>query len=72
MHGAAKNVPNEDPMSKQVIVDKLPKCDFCEYPAAYDGKTKMGPWANMCETHFKTFGVGLGTGQGQKLILEAK
>ena len=62
-------------MSNKVIVSKLPACDLCKrnplipYQAAYyDGKTRMGPWAFMCEEHFKTCGVGLGTGKGQKLI----
>jgi len=60
----------------EVEVDKLPQCDFCKqdplvpYQAAYfDGKTKMGPWAFMCREHFKQFGVGLGTGKGQRLVL---
>lgn len=48
-------------------------CDFCEQDgiqvlAAYDGATQYGPWANMCEKHFKVIGVGLGTGKGQRLI----
>jgi len=29
----------------------------------------MGPWANMCQEHFDAYGVGLGTGQGQKYLL---
>jgi len=33
------------------------KCDFCNEKAKYDGKTKMGPWAFMCEAHFSKFGV---------------
>ena len=37
-------------------------------PASYDGKTSMGPWANMCEDHFQSHGTGLGTGRGQRLI----
>lgn len=45
-------------------------CDLCprgdEVIAQYDGKTKWGPWANMCEKHFAEAGVGLGTGKGQK------
>jgi len=57
-------------MNKTALVTKLPKCDFCDEPAEYDGKTKLGPWANMCEAHFQVFGVGLGTGRGQKLTLE--
>ena len=60
---------------ESVEVSHIPECDICKYdhgksgvPAAYDGKTKMGPWANMCEQHFKSHGVGLGTGAGQRLV----
>lgn len=35
------------------------KCDFCNKPAIYDGKTKMGPWAYMCSEHFEQYGVKL-------------
>lgn len=63
----------------EVIVDKLPPCDFCQrdptiafQAAHYDGKTRMGPWADMCEEHFQQYGVGLGLGKGQKLILRGK
>lgn len=50
---------------------KLPNCDFCnKLPEDYfyfiDGKTKYGPWAIMCPDCFIEFGVGLGTGLGQK------
>lgn len=51
-------------------VAKIPPCDIeCTEPAAYDGKTVDGPWAYMCETHFRLLGVGLGTGKGQRLAL---
>jgi len=55
----------------EVEVIELPKCDIpgCDQTAHYDGKTKQGPWANMCEEHFQKLGVGLGLGKGQKLIL---
>lgn len=53
-----------------VEVGILPKCDFCESKARFDGKTVFGPWANMCELHFKANGVGLGLGRGQKLVLK--
>lgn len=46
-------------------------CDFCKDSpeiARYDGKTKFGPWACMCEDHFNKYGVGLGLGRGQKLL----
>ena len=47
------------------------KCDFCDRPAEYDGKTRDGPWAYMCERDFKIHGIGLGTGMGQRLIQKA-
>lgn len=56
-------------MGNIVEVESLPYCDFCEQVAAYDAVTTLGPWANMCETHWKEYGVQLGTGWGQKLIL---
>ena len=56
-------------MSNTIVkVAALPNCDFCGAAAHYDGKTKIGPWANMCENCFKKLGVGLGLGKGQKLV----
>lgn len=34
--------------------------------AFVDGRTQMGPWANMCLSCHKTHGVGFGQGNGQK------
>lgn len=57
-------------------MDRLPYCDFCldskveAELAKFDGRTNRGPWANMCEEHFRQYGVGLGTGKGQRLILK--
>ena len=59
-------------MSREVFVDSLPKCDLCGVLAKYDGKTTIGPWAYMCKTCFRRFGVGLGTGKGQELILKSR
>lgn len=45
------------------------KCDINGEPFLkefVDGKTTMGPWANMCPQCFRDYGVGLGTGRGQK------
>lgn len=63
-------------MSESAKVSKFPDCDMCMaidkqtgIQAVYDGKTNLGPWANMCEKHYRTFGIGLGTGKGQKFIL---
>lgn len=50
-------------------VAQLPKCNFCENTAQYDGKLReFGMWAYMCYSHFHEFGIGkLGTGLGQEL-----
>jgi hypothetical protein len=56
-------------------VAEIPMCDFCRMngepnvPAGYDGKTRLGPWANMCPTHFGLHGIGTGLGVGQRLVL---
>lgn len=59
-------------MGTEVIVPKLPNCDLPheeKVEARYDGKTQGGPWAYMCEECFDHYGVGLGTGRGQRLLL---
>lgn len=58
-------------MSDSVIVDVLPKCDFCTDPAEYDARLPLfGSWANVCFIHFGQFGPDrLGTGYAQKLVL---
>jgi hypothetical protein len=65
-------------MATEVVVSVLPMCDIHQYVlqlppvlAAYDGATTAGSWANMCEACFAQYGLGLGTGVGQKLILRA-
>lgn len=67
-------------MSDRVEVATIPDCDVCKYeerregvPAVIDGKTTRGPWANMCERHWGSHGVGrLGTGFGQRLVLRGQ
>lgn len=58
-------------MSEAVEVSSIPKCDIHEgkHDAKYDGATTFGPWAYMCEEAFRLYGVGLGTGRGQRLVL---
>lgn len=58
-------------MSTQTTVSKLPTCDFHDgaHDAAYDFWTIRG-WANGCEAAFAAFDGELGTGKGQRLILE--
>lgn len=62
---------------KTALVMEHPNCDFCKLegktePAEYDGRTAIGQWAFMCQYHFDQYGVGLGTGKGQKLVLPTK
>lgn len=57
-------------MTEWVLVPKLPDCDICGKEAGYDAKTQYGPWAYLCERHWLLFGIRLGTGFGQKLVLE--
>jgi hypothetical protein len=58
-----------------VYVTELPPCTIHQLtretvvPARYDGATRQGPWAYMCDGCFMTYGVGLGLGRGQRLIL---
>ena len=48
---------------KTIQMDKLPTCDIpnCDEEAKYDEKTKMGPWAYLCEAHHQKVGIGIGT-----------
>lgn len=57
--------------NKQVIVNVLPICDFCDCEARYDAQTKSLMWANMCPDHWKEHAMfkTLGIGKGQNLIL---
>lgn len=63
-------------MAKQVVVDELPKCDFCEEPARYDSVVRAfgGPtWGYTCPHHWRVKAARpgkLGTGIGQRLVLE--
>jgi len=59
----------------EVTVSTRPDCDIHKHhygkivPATHDGATAMGPWAYMCEPCFDNYGVGLGLGKGQRLIV---
>jgi hypothetical protein len=50
----------------------LLECDLCStnlliHDQYYvDGKTQLGPWANMCIGCHTRFGRGIGLGRGQK------
>ena len=58
-------------MNEITLISKIEKCDICDCKitdVVYDGRTKSGPWAWMCEKCFHEYGVGLGTGLGQKFM----
>lgn len=65
-------------MSDRTRVTVRPACDIhrilkaTTVPAAVDGRTKSGRWANMCPACFTEHGVGLGTGKGQLLVVEGQ
>jgi len=45
------------------------ECNLCgkvNLSEFVDGKTRMGPWANMCMPCYRKVGVGLGVGRGQR------
>jgi len=59
-----------------VEVKSLPLCDMCaqngiKTKAGYDARTVFGPWGNLCQGCFEEFGVGLGLGLGQELVLDS-
>jgi hypothetical protein len=57
-------------MARKVYwLSPLKDCDICHNPFGnimIDGKTRQGPWGNLCERCHTVFGVGLGLGRGQK------
>jgi len=63
------------PKAKYWMGDPGP-CDFTseggEHPMLtfIDGRTTMGPWANMCLGCARKYGVGLGQGDGQEYKIQ--
>jgi hypothetical protein len=61
--------------TETVWAEPDPKCDLCkskgvDRAAAYDASLTIGCWALVCEQHFQQYGLGLGTGRGQRLVKE--
>ena len=47
----------------------IPRCALCGANGLeefIDGKTIAGPWAVMCPECFRSWGLGLGVGRGQR------
>lgn len=59
---------------EKLWLEQIPtECDICQNPIAsafFDGKTIRGPWAIMCPECHKNYGLNLGTGHGQKYVLD--
>jgi len=56
-------------MEKYWIGLEPTECDLnkCVITTTFiDGRTKFGPWANLCPKCHKKFGIGLGAGKGQQ------
>jgi len=81
--GDNEGLRHGDAEGKIAVVGRLPGCDFCKdyveqgvlskvQVARVDGKTLMGPWGFMCKRHYRLYGVGLGPGKGQKLVLQER
>lgn len=50
---------------------KQAKCDICKVrfsnqPWFVDGRLRTGSWALMCARCYEQYGIGIGTGRGQK------
>ena len=56
----------------EVEITSLVKCDFCGKDAQYDARTITGAWAYMCVKHFGLYGIGLGVGKGQRLVMKGE
>jgi hypothetical protein len=60
----------EENVAEKTWLSKRDKCDLCKWDISkecfIDGRTTYGPWALMCESCHGLYGVGLGTGRGQK------
>jgi hypothetical protein len=68
----AANTDEELRRDQIAYLPKLPKCDLCDQTAEYDARTRYGPRANLCPDHWSSETYGqLGTGYGQKLMVES-
>jgi hypothetical protein len=63
-------------MTKSIKVSVIPRCDLCsseeiDKPAYAYARLPYG-WAFICLKHFIYHGCRLGTGWGQRLVLDTK
>jgi hypothetical protein len=65
----------ESPKPKRKVywLGVIDTCDICPTKITttfIDGKTTMGPWGILCPQCHKDVGYGLGTGLGQRYVLQ--
>jgi hypothetical protein len=66
---AVMNNKSPEPSVKKWTGEPPAVCDICSKPITHvfvDGRMASGTWANMCSPCHQSYGVGLGTGRGQK------
>lgn len=65
-----KIISTKEDVERNDWLSQIPtNCDVCHKPIKgtfVDGKTRMGPWALMCEKCHGEIGCSLGLGKGQK------
>jgi len=70
-HKHSRNVPK--PKRKVYWHGFIDTCDICRGGITtqfVDGKTMYGPWGILCLSCHKEKGLGLGTGRGQRYVLQ--
>lgn len=66
-------VPKATPTKRKTYVGAPSTCNVCSGAfkgVMYDARTQSGRWANLCTGCFHAYGSGLGTGLGQRYVLE--
>jgi hypothetical protein len=64
---------NPKPKRKVYWLGVIDTCDICPTKITttfIDGRTRMGPWGILCPQCHKDVGCGLGTGNGQRYVLQ--
>ena len=68
-------VPPVVKSKRKTYVGAPSTCDICNGAfkgVMYNAMTRDGPWGNICKSCFAFDGIGLGTGLGQRYVLEAE
>ena len=71
---------NDKTINQPTWLGRTDGCDICHDPLDrfinkmwfVDGRTKAGIWTLMCPRCFEHYGIGLGSGKGQKYDFVSK